>query len=71
MVLRATSHDGVVRLNYYDSEEGEVRGADVRTVNLRNSETCTASAAYKSHPHAFQFATLLGECYMAASIYVM
>ena len=74
VVLHATSHEGVVRLTYFDDEESELRGADVRTVNLRNCTGCCESSVYKTHPYAFQFTTAMGQLnahrYVALHIYM-
>ena len=60
-VLRSTSHDGVVRLEYYDKEENEIKGENRRVIILRNSTGCCETSDYKrSKPHAFQFSSSIG-----------
>lgn len=60
-VLRSTSHDGVVRLEYYDKEENEIKGENRRVIILRNSTGCCETSDYKrTKPHAFQFSSSIG-----------
>ena len=60
-VLKSTTHEGVVRLEYYDSQEESVTGANKRVILLRNSTGCCETMEYrKTRPYALQFSTRLG-----------
>ena len=56
-----TTHDGVVRFEYYDNEESEVRGDNKRVILLRNCTGCIETSEFKSKPFAFQFSTQQGK----------
>ena len=61
VVLHGTSHEGVVRLEYYDTEEAEIKGENKRVIVLRNCTGCIETFEFKkARPHAFQFSTQQG-----------
>ena len=60
-MLHSTTHEGVVRLEYYDKEESAIKGENKRVIILRNCTGCCETSEYKrTRPHAFQFTSNLG-----------
>lgn len=59
-MLHATSHEGVVRLEYYDSEEFAKSDVGKRTIPLRDSTAPTTAVGNKLHPYVFQLKTQIG-----------
>lgn len=58
VVLYATSREGVVRVEYYDSEEDQLKGHNKRNIHLRSCTSCGKTSEYKRF--AFTFSTHLG-----------
>ena len=59
-MLHATSHEGVVRLEYYDSEECARLDVGKRTIPLRDSTAPSTTTGNKLHPYVFQLTTQIG-----------
>ncbi len=59
-VLHATTHDGVVRLDYYEREDHEATEIGKRTIPLRECMGLSPGVGTKSHSHVFEFKTPIG-----------
>lgn len=60
-VLFATTHEGVVRMEYYVDEVSEKSQIGKRTIPLRDSSKIQQGVGDKVHPYVFEFTTQLGE----------
>ena len=60
-MLYGTSHEGVVRLEYFDSQESSKTGAGKRTIPLRESKGIELATGDKLHPYVFQFTSQIGK----------
>ena len=60
-VLHSTTHEGVVRLEYYDSQDAARNGVGKRTIPLRDSTSLNVTSGDKLHPYVFQFTSQIGE----------
>ena len=68
-MLHCTTHEGVVRMEYFDSKEAARSGAGRRTIPLRDSSSMSTAAGDKLHPYVFQFTSQLGECVISLQVY--
>ena len=59
VVLYSTSREGVVRVEYYDSEEDQIKVHNKRNIHLRNCTSCERVFEFKRF--AFAFTTHLGK----------
>lgn len=60
-VLHNTSSDGVVRIEYYDDEAGEMAEANKRTVVLRGFGECRQLPGDKLRPYVFELTSQIGK----------
>lgn len=60
-VLYGTTHEGVVRLEYYDSEECAKSEVGKRTIPLRESTAPASAVGNKINPYVFQLKTQIGQ----------
>lgn len=60
-ILYRTSHEGVVRIEYYDSQECAKNGVGKRTIPLRDSRELSTAPGNKLHPYVFQLTSQIGE----------
>ena len=60
-MLYATSHEGVVRMEYFDNESCEKSGIGKRTIPLRDSSGIKQSIGDKTHPYVFELQSQLGK----------
>ena len=60
-MLHCTTIEGVVRLEYFDSESYEAMGMGKRTIPLRQCRDISPTGGTKRHPYVFQFSTHMGE----------
>lgn len=60
-MLHATTHEGVVRLEYYDTEELARNDVGKRTIPLRDSSPPSTAVGDKLHPYVFQLTTQIGK----------
>ena len=66
-VLFATTHEGVVRIEYYDNESNEVAQMGKRTIPLRDSIGLVQIPGNKTQPFMFEFTSQIGESYCNVS----
>ena len=59
-ILHGTSHEGVVRVEYFDNNDCGVNGVGKRTIPLRDSSELTIGTGNKIHPYVFQFRSQIG-----------
>ena len=60
-VLFGTTHEGVVRIEYYDNESNEVAQMGKRTIPLRDSIGLVQIPGNKAQPFMFEFTSQIGE----------
>ena len=60
-MLHNTTSDGVVRIEYYDDEAGEMAGANKRTILLKGFGDCRQVTGDKSHPYVFEITSQIGK----------
>lgn len=65
-VLHSTTIEGIVRLEYFDSDEYETTCIGKRTIPLRECSNLSPTTGTKTHPYVFQFTSHMGE--MAESL---
>lgn len=59
-MLYATTHEGVVRLEYYDSEACERGAQGKRTIPLRDCTGVKQSVGDKTRPYIFELQSQIG-----------
>ena len=59
-VLHATTHEGVMRVEYFDEEDHEAPGLGKRTIPLRGAHGIVQSAGSKTRPFVFEFSSQIG-----------
>ncbi len=64
-ILHGTSHEGVVRIEYFDSQESAMNGIGKRTIPLRDSRDFDTAPGNKLHPYVFQFTSQIGVCVLS------
>lgn len=57
----ATSHEGVVRLEYFDNEACERNGLGKRTIPLRGCSGVNQTVGDKAHPYVFELQSQIGK----------
>jgi len=62
-MLYFTTHEGVVRLEYYDNPESMVTSTGKRIIPLRECTDLSSTIGNKIHPYAFQFTSQLGKLF--------
>lgn len=60
-VLFATTHEGVVRIEYYDNESCEATQIGKRTIPLRDSIGLAQIPGNKTQPYMFEITSQIGE----------
>jgi hypothetical protein len=65
-VLHCTTIEGIVRLEYFDSETYEATAMGKRTIPLRQCKDISPTSGTKTHPYVFQFTTPMGHHVFAA-----
>lgn len=60
-MLYATSHEGVIRMEYFDNEACEIGSLGKRTIPLRDCSGIQESVGDKTHPYVFQLQSQLGK----------
>lgn len=60
-ILHGTNHEGVVRIEYFDSEEYAQSDHNRRTIPLRDSSKVEQTMGNKVHPYIFQFNSQIGK----------
>ena len=60
-MLHCTTIEGIVRLEYFDSESFEATAMGKRTIPLRQCRDLAPAGGSKTHPYVFQFSTPMGE----------
>ncbi len=68
-MLHATSHEGVIRMEYFDSDACEIGSLGKRTIPLRDCSGIKQSVGDKTHPYVFELQSQIGNNYLS-SIYV-
>ena len=59
-MLYATSHEGVIRLEYFDNEACERSGVGKRTIPLRDCSGVNQTVGDKIHPYTFEIHSQIG-----------
>ncbi len=60
-MLHATSHEGVIRMEYFDSEGCEIGSIGKRTIPLRDCSGIQQSVGDKTRPYVFELQSQLGK----------
>ncbi len=62
-MLHATSHEGVIRMEYFDSDACEIGSLGKRTIPLRDCSGIKQSVGNKTQPYVFELQSQIGNIY--------